>query len=107
MRALQTKDVFSCVRLVKKLNLKGAIKEFQANVDTKQSDEAIGIDLMFTIFEAVATEEGEKEIYKFLSGPLEMKPEEVEVLDPMELIENLKKVADFKKWSDFLKQAFK
>jgi len=43
----------------------------------------------------------EKVLYEFLAGPFEMKPEEVENMDPLEWMENMSKLADFKTWKAF------
>ena len=98
MRNLITKDVFSAMRLIKALDLKEEIKA----ISTKQeSQESLGFELLFTIFEKASEINAEKKLYEFLSGPLEMKASEIEKMDLLEMVELVTKSIDIENWKSF------
>lgn len=99
MRNLQNKDVFAIGRIISKANLKEELKSITINKETDV--ESIGFDILFALFTTCSEKEVEQEIYEFFADIFEMSVEEVASLDPLETIENMKKVADWKKWKTF------
>lgn len=99
MRNLQNKDVFAIGRIISKANLKEELKSITINKETDV--ESMGFDILFALFTTCSEKEVEQEIYEFFADIFEMSVEEVASLDPLETIENMKKVADWKKWKTF------
>lgn len=99
MRNLQNSDVFAFGRILTKANLKEEIKK--VTIGNEKDVEALGYDLLFTIFTSCSNKEAEKEIYAFLAPIFEMDVEEVKKLDPIETFEMIKQVADWEKWKSF------
>ncbi len=107
MRNLNFGDMFQLARIIKKLKIKDELKDITSNITEKSNKMEIGIDLMYVIFDKATEKQAEQEIYKFLSRPFEVKPEEVEKMDLFEVVENFSKVANLEEWKVFLKQAAK
>jgi hypothetical protein len=105
MRNLQTRDVFAMARLITSLNLKDELKKITDNVDKNSNVNDIGYEVIFTVFSKCTDEDSENKIYKFLAGPLEIKAEEVAVLDPVELAEKILQISNLEKWKSFLSKA--
>ena len=99
MRSLQNTDVFAFGRILTKANLKEEIKK--VSVGNEKNIEAIGYDLLYTIFSSCSNKEVEEEIYNFLAPIFEMDVEEVKKMDPIETFEMIKNIADWKKWQSF------
>lgn len=99
MRNLQNTDIFAFGRILTKANLKDEIKK--VSVNNEKDMEALGYDLLFTIFTSCSNKEAEAEIYNFLAPIFEMDVEEVKKLDPIETFEMIKKIADWEKWKSF------
>ena len=99
MRNLQNTDIFAFGRILSKANLKDEIKK--VSVNNEKDVEALGYDLLFTIFTSCSNKEAEEEIYNFLAPIFEMDVEEVKKLDPIETFEMIKKIADWEKWKSF------
>lgn len=94
MRKLNTRDLFSAARLIKKLDIKNEAQEILINSNREGKDNTeIGINLMFLIIDKVANQEVESEFYKFLAGPLELDEKEVGNINPIELFKNIKEIA--------------
>ena len=107
MRNLNFGDMFQLARIIKKLKIKDELKDITSNITEKSNKMEIGMDLMYAIFDKATEKQTEQEIYKFLSRPFEVKPEEVEKMDLFEVVENFSKVANLEEWKAFLKQAAK
>lgn len=109
MRNLQSSDIFAACRLMNAIGIKEEFKKMaeKANSlsDLKSFD--TGYDFLFMIFERATTSEAEKEWYSFLGNIFEMKPNEVKVMDPCELLDKLVEVADISKWKDFFSRVAK
>lgn len=105
MRNLQTKDIFIMSRLIMSLNLKEELKNIASKVDKNSDINSVGYEVFFTILGKCTDASSEKKIYEFLSGPLEIKPEEVETMDLLDLLEKLMEVANLDKWKLFLSKA--
>lgn len=105
MRSLQTRDIFAAARMVNKIGIKEEIKKILMEADSiediaKKKDE-IGYEVLFSMFEKTSEKNGEKAIYEFLSGIFEMTVKEIEVMDPVECMDNILKCADVEKWKSF------
>ena len=107
MRNLNFGDAFQLARIIKKLKIKNELKEITSNITEESNKMEIGMDLMYAIFDKATEKQAEQEIYKFLSRPFEVKPEEVEKMGLFEVVENFSKVANLEEWKAFLKQAAK
>lgn len=107
MRNLNLGDAFQLARIIKKLKIKDELKDITSNITEKSNKMEIGIDLMYAIFDKATEKQAEQEIYKFLSRPFEVKPEEIEKMGLFEVVENFSKVANLEEWKAFLKQAAK
>lgn len=96
MRKLETSDLFSLTRILKKMNIKDEIKSLVKDVtglndeEKKKAEQALQIELVWLFVENIGN--AEKEIYKFLADLTGMKTEEIKHLEPnkfMALIEEL------------------
>ena len=107
MRALNNSDLFSFARLIKKAKIKDEIKKLTLSINNinEINTESFGYDVLFTIIEAAAEKESEQYVYEFLSGPLEMTPEELAKADPVDTIEKVMQIADVEKWKAFFTSA--
>ena len=117
MRNLNTMDMFNAVRLIKELGVKDEIKKAALQMTlpkkedgseskmTEDDTKSIGFDMVFTIFEKIIDKNVELKLYEFLSGPLEMKAEEIGNMDPFDLCEKIYQIADISKWKNFLSKA--
>ena len=99
MRNLQNSDVFAFGRILTKANLKEEIKK--VSIGNEKDVEAIGFDLLFTVFTNCSNKEVEEEIYSFLASLFEVEIEDVKKMDPIETFEKIKQSADWKKWKSF------
>lgn len=105
MRKLNTSDVFSLARLIKEIGIKEDIKKLSTSVNENTDVKEAGFDLIFTVIEKFAEKNSEPALYNFLSGPLEIDPEEVGKVELFTLVENILEIADIEKWKAFLKLA--
>lgn len=110
-RGLKTKDLFSIIRIIKKMNMKGEIKKLVTDITGKTEKEkkvamqGLKADLMMLFIENITN--AEQEIYKFLGSLSDKTPQEIEdqeLEDTLEMIEELFKQEKFK---DFLSSAVK
>ena len=104
MRNLETHDIFSAVRLLSKIGVREEIRTVAKAAEENKSNKIrfdMGFDLMFGIIEKAATENAEKEIYKFIANLFECEWEEVRRMKPIALMKNLEEVASFEEWKDF------
>lgn len=94
MRKLQTTDVFSTMRLIKKANLKNEIKPYLKLAGSGDlAVEDVGIEGILGLIEILSESKSEMAIYEILAGPFEMAAEEVATLDLDTLVENLQALA--------------
>lgn len=94
MRKLQTSDMFSAMRLIKKANLKEEIKPILKRASQKGiSIQDVGIEAILDFMGIMSEKNTEQAIYEVLAGPFEMKAKEVEAMPPTQLVENLKELA--------------
>lgn len=105
MRNLQAKDIFSMSRLIMSLDLKDEFKKIADKVDGKADLNSVGYEMFFTVLGKCTDENIEKKVYEFLSGPLEIKVEEVATMDIFDLSEKVIEVASIEKWKLFFNRA--
>ena len=78
----------------------------EAKTKQEESVEKIGINAVFALLEGITTAEAEAELYKFLSGPFEKTPEEIEAMDLDELINSLNNLEEENNLERFFTSAF-
>ncbi len=105
MRNLQAKDIFAMSRLIMSLDLKDEFKKIVDKVDGKTDLNSIGYEMFFTVLGKCTDEKTENKVYEFLSGPLEIKVEEVAAMDIFDLSEKIMEVASIDKWKLFFNKA--
>lgn len=109
MRKLNFGDSFKLSRLVKSLGIKEELNEIYKNLPKDEGGSInmteVGIQILYTVFDKATERATELEIYKFLGGPLEIEPEEVEKLELTDLAEKIVDIADIEVWKSFLKKA--
>lgn len=107
MRNLQTGDLFELVRLINKIGIKEELKEVAMKIDENSSQKQAGFEIIFSLIEKCAEKNSERAFYELLSKPFECSIEEVEKIDPLDLVENILAIASVEKWKSFLKLAIR
>ncbi|MEG0297423.1 MAG: hypothetical protein RR620_11960 [Clostridium sp.] len=112
MRKLVTSDIFVAGRLIKKLDLKDRLKSIYQGSKTVDSEndeavEAIGIEVMYSIFEECTTKQMESAIYEFLSRPFEKSTKEIEEMELDKFFEMVGLLAKENNLLGFFKQVAK
>lgn len=106
MRNLQTKDIFSLARILKKANVQEVMQNIYKNTEVKEENaREVGMKVIFDVIGRCIEEDCEDAIYKFLSGPLELSPKEVAEMDPEKLIDSILEIANAEQWKSFLSKA--
>ena len=105
MRKLKTADIPVLCRCVKRLGMKDKIREIAQAADNIQDVWGFGFDFIWDLFDIATEKAGEEELYKFLSGPFEMTPEEVRDLDLDILITNIQRLVNENDLKGFFKFA--
>lgn len=105
MRKLKTSDIPAACRCLKKLGVKDRIQAIAQKSDSAKDAWDQGFDLLWDVFDAATESDGEQQLYTFLSGPLEMTPEEVADLPIPDLIASLKELAEENDLTVFFKSA--
>jgi len=105
MRTLQTHDLFTAMKIINAAGIRDEIKRTALLAQNKQIKvEEIGIDFILGILGACADKKAEDAIYEFLGGLMEIEPKEIKVMNPLDLIEEIKKlsaVIDVEAWRNF------
>ena len=107
MRKLKTSDIPAFCRCLKKLGFKDKIQTVAKEADSVKDVWDKGFDMIWGIFDLATEADGEGALYEFLSGPFEMKPEEVADLDFDILFANLKQLSEENNLGGFFKSAAK
>lgn len=100
MRKLNTADVFNFCRLVKATDareqLRGIVTAVAKRKDAGEPVDVtqVGVDGVLAVVEAAVEPKAEAMAYKFLSGPLECKPEEVADMELDVLLPALREMAE-------------
>lgn len=106
MRKLQSYDVFAAARLLKHAEVKQVLAEvaLKKPAELKKDLRKVGFDILIDMVANISKPEAEKAFYEFLSGPLELKPEEIRTMDLLELINMIKEFISFvdtEEWKGF------
>lgn len=105
MRALCARDLFSGMRLVMGLGIKDEVKRIGMSINkTSDLTEEMGFDLLFSILDKAISENGERQVFKFVSGLAEVPVEELEAMDPTDFLKIIIEIADVEKWKSFFSQ---
>ncbi len=110
-RGLRTKDLFSIIRIIKKMNMKGEIKKLVTDITGKTEKEkkvamqGLKADLMMLFIENIAN--AEQEIYKFLGDLASKTSQEIENQSPKDTIKMLEELLSTENFGDFLSTALK
>lgn len=113
MRNLKTTDIFAFSRLLSTIGIQEEFREIARQTEEKQKRTGknarfdLGFDLILSIMDKATTQTSETEIYKFLADIFECEWESIRDMDPIDLFDNLEKVADWKKWGNFFKRVVK
>lgn len=108
MRKLQSQDVFAAARLLKHAEVKQVLAEvaLKKPAELKKDLRKVGFDILIDMIANISKPEAEKAFYEFLSGPLELKPEEIKKMDLLELINMIKEFISFidsEEWKGFFR----
>ena len=106
MRKLNSHDLFSASRVLGTLGYKQVIQQIYNEVHKGIPQDEMGMLVIGTILDAVSSDERvEEAFFNFVSGPFEMKPQEVKELSPSDLITKLKELIngeDKETWKSFM-----
>lgn len=90
MRRIQTTDIFGAARIIRASGVREDLRTLIQNVaESGLSVESVGIDGFLLILEAAAEKKTEHAIYEVLSGPFEVEPGQIAVMELDELLERL------------------
>ena len=106
MRNLQTSDIFSMCRLLTKIGVRDEIREIAERAEeskTKKIKLDFGFDLFFGILEKATQANAENEIYIFIADILECDPQQVRIMNPLDLFKQLNEAISFEEWKVFFK----
>ena len=105
MRKLKTADIPAFCRAIKRIGIKEEIRKVAEEANSLGDVWNVGFDLIWKLFDLATEKAGEAELYGFLAGPLEMKPEEVADMDIDEFLAAVKQLAEENNLSAFFKLA--
>lgn len=96
MRKLNTADVFALARIVRASGVRNELIRLIQKVQNQNHPdlEAIGMEGMMVVLEAMAEPGAEQKIYEALAGPMEMEPETLAAIPPQEFFALLKQLAE-------------
>lgn len=94
MRKLETADIFTACRCLKAIGIKEKIRERAQDAENVSDVWGNGFDFLWDLFDSATESGGEEQIYRFLSGPFEVAPEDVRQMPPALLFDNLKTLAE-------------
>ena len=106
-RKLLTKDVAAMALILGKMKIKEEMMEFVKGLQEGKSQEALGVDLIFTLIDGAGRAGVIDELYNFIGSIIEMSGEEVENLPFEDLKAKLKETADAQSWVSFFSSAAK
>lgn len=106
MRKLKTHDVFVAMNIINTAGIKEEFSKMALKISDKKNVNLreVGLDFLLSVLGGCANRKSEELIYEFLGGILEISPVEVENMEPLELIENIKKlneVISVEAWQNF------
>jgi len=104
MSKLNTADVFAGIRLLKKLGAVELITKITEESKDLTADE-LGKKIIYALLDAATEEQGEAELYKFLSHPFGVPADQIAELDADVFLQKLKDSANLREWVDFFQHA--
>lgn len=105
MKNLETTDLFKALRLLKITNLKEELKPLLKQAGEGKVDvTSLGIETILKVLEAFGGANAENALYDLLSGPFEMKAEEIGKMDVTELIPKIQQLYSEGNLKVFMKQ---
>lgn len=107
MRKLQSSDFFAFTRIIKKMGIRGEIKELTQTLgkakDKETAEKEMQVELIMIFIENIGN--AETEIYKFVGSISEKTQEELKELDVF--MESLQAIFEDKTIGSFFKRALK
>lgn len=106
MRNLQTRDVFSFLRILKTMGIKEEFEQMALLVEGNKNinPRDVGMKLILNVIANASNTEAECKVYEFLGDVLEI--ENVEILDALDLFDEIGKYIDFidkERWINFIR----
>lgn len=107
MRKLNTADVFNFCRIVKATDAREQLRTIVSAVAKKKDAgepvdvTQVGVDGVLAVVEAAVEPKAEALVYKFLSGPLECKPEDVAAMELDTLLPALREMSEMNNLATF------
>lgn len=106
MRQLQTHDIFKALKIANSAKIKEEFQKIALRITNGESvnEREIGFDFIMTVLGNCADDLVERQIYDFIGGILEIPSEEIETMNPLELIEKIKElktVISVEEWKSF------
>ena len=92
MRKLQTGDLFSFARVIKKSGIREDLVGYLQKVNAESDKEQVGMETILMIIEALSGAEGA--VYEALAPVFEMKASEVQAMHPKEFFALLKQLSE-------------
>ncbi len=111
MRKLGIKDAFSLARIIKNAGIKNELAEFGAMVmeRRKKGEETplqeVGVEAFLTMVSSFADEKIEQEFYKLYADIKGVSAEEVSLITPKELAEDVKEIISENDLKSFFRSA--
>lgn len=105
MRGLQTSDIFTFSKMIKKMQLKEDLKTFLDSTKNADNNINVALDVIMLILENLNN--AENEFYNFVAPISEKTEDELKVLPINELIEILKNIYADVDFASFFKLAAK
>lgn len=108
MRKLSTGDVFKMGRLLRNGNIMSHIMNAYTQGRTEWADpKKIGMNLAIDILCSCVDGDIESQIYEFLSGPCEKKPEDIKNQSLEATVEDIKRICEENNIINFWKAAYR
>lgn len=108
MRNLNVNDLYEAMRLVKAAHLEEEVQNMITLVQSNKLTDVRQAGLRFFINVIGSASDGEvqKRTYKLLAGIIECAPDDIGMMDPMELVDTMKELVNYipkEKWQAFFK----
>lgn len=108
MRNLSVNDLYEAMRLVKAAHIESEVQNMVALVESNKITDVkqAGMRFLINVLGSMSDGEIQKRTYKLLGGILEINPDSIGDMDPMELVDHLKELYEFipkEKWTAFFR----
>lgn len=101
MRKLNVEDIFNAMQLADLFDMKKVYDRMKSL--NKKDAQSVGMNAFFILLKEASNDENRNRIYEFLSGPFEMKAEDIKTLDAIEFGKMIVKIASIEEWMAFIK----